>query len=173
MTPDQYQQQALRTASTALGPDMEMAVRALGLCGETSELSSERDPDAIEKEAGDVLWYVATLASSAGITMSEILGPLSFSEFQVVVSVQDPDLAPEEKLMEAAGRVAEAVKKKVGHGKSLDRTRFIVDLSEVMDLVARITDLYYINLDSVADGNVKKLQARYPSGFDVEISSNL
>lgn len=85
MTLDEYQQLALRTASV---PNLshELAHRALGLCGEAGEVAEkikklfrdnkgdlkQLDIQSIEKELGDTLWYLATLADLLGIKLSSI-----------------------------------------------------------------------------------------------------
>jgi NTP pyrophosphatase (non-canonical NTP hydrolase) len=80
-----YQQ---RSRSTAVYPDAgdNLTYPALGLCGEAGEcaekvkkairddggvLSDERRA-ALAAELGDVLWYVAQLATEAGLDLDEI-----------------------------------------------------------------------------------------------------
>lgn len=80
-TLDEYQQDALRTAprkNTALS----LAVLALGMTGEAGEVADlvkkhlghghPLDRDAIKKELGDVLWYLAALAERLNLTLPEI-----------------------------------------------------------------------------------------------------
>jgi NTP pyrophosphatase (non-canonical NTP hydrolase) len=80
-----YQQ---RSRATAVYPDVgsNLTYPALGLCGEAGEaaekvkktirddggrLSLERR-EALGAELGDVLWYVAQLASEAGLDLDEL-----------------------------------------------------------------------------------------------------
>jgi NTP pyrophosphatase (non-canonical NTP hydrolase) len=64
----------------------------LGLCGETGEVSEKvkkilrdkegvlkkKDREELKKELGDVLWYLANLASELGLSLEEIaLGDIS------------------------------------------------------------------------------------------------
>ena len=82
-----YQQ---RSRATAVYPDAgdNLVYPALGLCGEAGEcaekvkkairddggvLSDERRA-ALAAELGDVLWYVAQLATEAGLDLDEIAG---------------------------------------------------------------------------------------------------
>lgn len=74
-------------ASTAIYPkDNGLAYTALGLNGEAGEiaekvkkilrdkggLATPEDQQAIAKELGDVLWYVANCANEIGYTLSDI-----------------------------------------------------------------------------------------------------
>lgn len=88
MTPaNDYQQQAARTLIDA--PDeytdweIMLVWNALGLAGEAGEVADlikktvfhrhDLDRDALIKELGDVLWYVAALCTKLGIPMSEVM----------------------------------------------------------------------------------------------------
>jgi NTP pyrophosphatase (non-canonical NTP hydrolase) len=79
-----------RSRATAVYPDAgdNLAYPALGLCGEAGEaaekvkkamrddggvLTDERR-EALAGELGDVLWYVAQLATEAGLDLGEIAG---------------------------------------------------------------------------------------------------
>ena len=74
---DSYQRDADRTNAT---PDL--ANKALGLCGEAGEVAEllkkhlyhghPLDREKLRNELGDVLWYVATLASDLGIPLSDV-----------------------------------------------------------------------------------------------------
>ncbi len=173
MTPDEYQQNALRTASMNLGPQVELAVRALGLCGEASEFSEEMDPEKLMLEAGDILWYVAALAKAVDTNMSDLVSQLDFDTFQTLHAEDFYDRSPEELLCVTAGKIAEKVKKHVGHGKPL-ASDFIRDqLVTAVMLVGQALGIYYISLNDAAEANVAKLKARYPQGFDVALAAKL
>jgi NTP pyrophosphatase (non-canonical NTP hydrolase) len=79
-----------RSRATAVYPDAgdNLAYPALGLCGEAGEAAEKvkkamRDDggvltddrrEALAGELGDVLWYVAQLATEAGLDLGEIAG---------------------------------------------------------------------------------------------------
>ena len=81
----EYQEQSRRTATYPHAGE-DMTYPALGLCGEAGEvaekvkktlrddggvLSAERR-EALSRELGDVLWYLAQLATEAGLDLEEI-----------------------------------------------------------------------------------------------------
>jgi NTP pyrophosphatase (non-canonical NTP hydrolase) len=88
MTLDEYQQGALRTAAY---PDHAVVLYpALKLAGEAGEVAeklgklmrdegwrpgarlSDQQRTALNKELGDVLWYVAVLARDLGLTLDDV-----------------------------------------------------------------------------------------------------
>ena len=84
MTLNEYQQKALETA--VYPQQYKIIYPALGMNGEAGEVADKvkkiiRDNNGnmskekaveIAKEAGDVLWYIATLAHDIGFTLDEI-----------------------------------------------------------------------------------------------------
>ena len=84
MTFNEYQKTALSTSVCT--KDMGVFYTVLGLCGESGEVAdklkkiwrdknkhiSEEDADAIKKELGDVLWYIAKLAHDLGFDLESI-----------------------------------------------------------------------------------------------------
>jgi NTP pyrophosphatase (non-canonical NTP hydrolase) len=170
-----YQKACLRTASMGLGPQVEMCVRALGLCGETEELSRTifaelGTDDQIVKEAGDVLWYAAALAHMFGLD-GEALGLEDLSRAKS--SPLDGRWCKKlhaENAMVAACQLAELVKKHVGHGKpaNLDKVKGL--LFAIVYKTGQCVP-NGVTLAQVAAINVEKLKARYPAGFDMAIAS--
>ena len=69
-----YQEDAARTAG-----DTRLEILALGIAGEAGEVADyikkvvghghALDPQALQKELGDVLWYVAMLATKCGLDL--------------------------------------------------------------------------------------------------------
>ena len=90
MTFDEYETEAERTMARAAGEqvskELHLAVMALGLAGEAGEVAdkvkkvlrdhggvfSPEQREALKLELGDVLWYVAQLASELGFELEEI-----------------------------------------------------------------------------------------------------
>lgn len=85
MTLNEYQKKALKTAASKEKHN-EFFHLVLGLVGETGEIAekvkklvrdqnsdvSKLDKKDIEKELGDVLWYVATLANFLNIKLEDV-----------------------------------------------------------------------------------------------------
>jgi NTP pyrophosphatase (non-canonical NTP hydrolase) len=77
MTLDEYQKEAARTAA-----GISVHVATLGLAGESGEVcelvkkylghGAGIDPQRVCEELGDVLWYVAALASLFGFTLDDV-----------------------------------------------------------------------------------------------------
>lgn len=84
MTLDDYQREAARTLTrqTPLPEAMERAIMALGLAGEAGEVvelvkkslghGKPYGLDTIGAELGDVLWYLAAIATQHGLTLDGI-----------------------------------------------------------------------------------------------------
>jgi NTP pyrophosphatase (non-canonical NTP hydrolase) len=80
MNLNEYQQRAQRTAQP--GHPQRPHIAAMGLAGEAGEVvdllkkhlghGHELDRDKLRKELGDVLWYVAELASCYGMELGDI-----------------------------------------------------------------------------------------------------
>lgn len=84
MTPNEYQKEAMRTASGMNYESNGMIINAaLGLCGESGEVADivkkatfqghELDKEHIAKELGDVAWYLAVGAEAIGYDFETIL----------------------------------------------------------------------------------------------------
>lgn len=90
MTLDEYQKHALTTAYT--DPQytdtlMDKTIWVMGIAGEAGEVVekwkkivaykegeiSEEDKLQLKKELGDVVWYVAVLANSLGMSFEEVM----------------------------------------------------------------------------------------------------
>ncbi len=69
-----------------------------------------------------------------------------------------------------SGEVIEALKKHLYHGHKLDLKEIEKELGDVLWYLTAIADMLGLEMDDVALRNVRKLQARYPDGFDAELS---
>ncbi len=79
---NEYQQLALRTASTLSKKDLVLN-GALGLCGESGEVADivkknlfqghDLDTSKIINELGDVCWYIAILAEGLGVDLETVM----------------------------------------------------------------------------------------------------
>ena len=71
-----------------------------------------------------------------------------------------------------AGELLDMFKKWIFHSKVLDRDHAKKELGDVMWYVAMICYSMGWELDEILQMNVDKLKARYPEGFDTELSNN-
>jgi len=79
---NEYQQLAVRTMGGDRTHEQQLANAALGLAGEAGEVADmlkkhlyhahPLDRDAVVKELGDCMWYVAAVASVLGVELDEI-----------------------------------------------------------------------------------------------------
>lgn len=77
-----YQRDAARTRNPDLDDHEALAQSGLGIAGEAGEVadalkkalfhSHELDRSKIQKELGDVLWYVADLATTLGLDLDDV-----------------------------------------------------------------------------------------------------
>ncbi|MEI7683184.1 MAG: nucleoside triphosphate pyrophosphohydrolase family protein [Candidatus Saccharibacteria bacterium] len=87
MTFDEYQKQALTTAKNNPDPLMDKTIWAMGVAGEAGEvldkwkkivaykggIVSREDKVELKKELGDVVWYIAVLSHSLGISLEDVM----------------------------------------------------------------------------------------------------
>jgi NTP pyrophosphatase (non-canonical NTP hydrolase) len=87
MTFDEYQKQALTTAHNTYEPLMEKTIWAMGVAGEAGEVVekwkkivaykegkvSDEDLNELAKELGDVVWYIAVMAHSLGLSFDDVM----------------------------------------------------------------------------------------------------
>lgn len=71
-----------------------------------------------------------------------------------------------------SGEVVDHIKKHLGHGHDLERLKVRAELGDVLWYVAAIASACGLQLDDIAEGNVRKLRERYPAGFSEESSKN-
>ena len=87
MTFDEYQKLALTTAINNYDPLMQRTIWAMGVSGEAGEVIekwkkivaykdgqvSDEDRLELSKELADVVWYIAVMADSLGLSFSDIM----------------------------------------------------------------------------------------------------
>jgi NTP pyrophosphatase (non-canonical NTP hydrolase) len=87
MTFDEYQKLALTTAKNDYEPLMQRTIWAMGVAGEAGEVVekwkkivayhegqvSGEALDDLAKELGDVVWYIAVMAQSLGLSFEDVM----------------------------------------------------------------------------------------------------
>ena len=69
-----------------------------------------------------------------------------------------------------AGEAIDIVKKHLAQGHPLDREKLIKELGDVAWYLAETAYALDVSLEEVLEGNIKKLMARYPQGFETKKS---
>jgi NTP pyrophosphatase (non-canonical NTP hydrolase) len=72
----------------------------------------------------------------------------------------------------SAAKVADLLKKVLGHGHELDKEKVKKELGDQLWYIAMTGEAIGFTMEDIAKANVAKLQARYPNGFDPERSKN-
>ena len=70
------------------------------------------------------------------------------------------------------GELLDLFKKWIFHEAELDEEHAQKELGDVMWYVTMICHSMRWNLDSIMEQNIEKLRARYPEGFDTELSNH-
>ncbi|MFO0920820.1 MAG: nucleoside triphosphate pyrophosphohydrolase family protein [Candidatus Saccharimonadales bacterium] len=87
MTFDEYQKRALTTAIFNPDPIMDKTIFAMGISGEAGEFLekwkkivaykegqiTDEDKNELKKELGDVVWYVALMSHSLGLSFDDVM----------------------------------------------------------------------------------------------------
>ena len=69
-----------------------------------------------------------------------------------------------------SGECIDLVKKHLAQGHELDREKLVKELGDVAWYLAETAYALDVDLETVLQGNLNKLRARYPEGFDKEKS---
>lgn len=168
----QYQKDAAKTINTHLSYDKRLMEMGLGLCGEAAELkkilnsnmTKEEFREEMVNEGGDISWYAAALCTLHKREFSEVVPdeiqpyPLSIAADKVVI---------------AAGDIADAIKKAVAQGHKLDLDSIYSHLTDLVSNLAVLLSFFGIDYEEVLAYNNLKLQKRYPNGkFETSRSVN-
>lgn len=175
MTPHEYQLETRRTRPAGESKERALAHYALGLCEEAGELAGvikkhvfyghPLDRDKLVKEAGDVLWYLASLLETTGSSFADEVAAIQEIEDWARHEGEVDDAGPLQRMfrvLENCHGVAEIAERVVA-GVSADGVRF-QGAFLVMEIVG-ILAAFDITLPEVMAANVAKLRARYPQGW--------
>ncbi len=64
------------------------------------------------------------------------------------------------------GEVADVIKKHLCGVKELDKQHLQEELGDVLWYIAEACEVFKIDMQEVAQGNIEKLMKRFPNGFD-------
>jgi NTP pyrophosphatase (non-canonical NTP hydrolase) len=83
MTAERYQREAMRTRGQESDLNTALTIGGLGIAGEAGEVADhikkvlyhghEPDTEALTIELGDVLWYMAYLCETLGVSLGDVM----------------------------------------------------------------------------------------------------
>lgn len=98
---------------------------------------------------------------------------------QEAMTLLNPALTEKDVLMNAlmglcgeSGEAIDLMKKHLYQGHELDRGKLIKELGDIAWYLAEAATGLHIDLSEVLQGNLDKLHARYPQGFDTQRSQH-
>lgn len=99
---------------------------------------------------------------------------MDFNAYQALAErTMNPSLDRQQRLANTAlglageaGETADLIKKHLFHGHPLDEAKLKAELGDILWYLATMANTLGVSLEEVADGNIAKLKARYPEGFD-------
>lgn len=173
MTPHEYQIETRRTRPAGEPRERALAHYALGLCEEAGELAGvikkhvfyghPLDRDKLIKEAGDVLWYLASLLDTAGIALSEALAANGYTH--TVQCIDAEEYGEDGADFHARNVVACAAYSPKLMVNPAFREDAVALAGRLLAHLYGLLSLFDITLDEVMVANVAKLRARYPQGW--------
>jgi NTP pyrophosphatase (non-canonical NTP hydrolase) len=204
VTLDEYQKAAFATLNTGQSVDDQRMNCAYGLVGETGELVDDLkkvlfhknqqtgeghvlDVDKFDKEAGDVLWYIACGAETRGISLSELANGLeTWEEFkEMLLTDSRVQAVPGDQTHRAISSLAtystaffsdtayEAAYKNDRSSVLPQRAEFGFNLGGVLSSLVYLCHVQGRDIEEIAEKNIAKLRERYPNGvFDAARSVN-
>ena len=103
---------------------------------------------------------------------------MTINEYQqLAMTTLNPALSEKEVLTNAvmglcgeSGEVIDLVKKHLHQGHPLDREKLVKELGDVAWYLAEAATALGVPLEEILQGNIDKLRARFPEGFDTERS---
>ena len=102
-----------------------------------------------------------------------------FSEYQISARrTQNPQLTPSEALKHAllglsseTGEIC-GIYQKALQGHEIDQNKVVDEIGDLMWFIAELCDCINVNMGYVARNNIRKLEERYPNGFEADKSIN-
>ncbi len=100
------------------------------------------------------------------------------NEYQrLAMTTLNPELSKKDVLINSvmglcgeSGEAIDIVKKHLHQGHPLDKEKLLKELGDIAWYLAEAAYALDVPLDQVLEGNIAKLKARYPEGFDTEKS---
>ncbi len=105
---------------------------------------------------------------------------MTINEYQrLAMTTLNPDLDDKDVLINSvmglcgeAGEAIDIVKKWLAQGHDFDKQHFAKELGDIAWYLAEGATAIGMNLEDILQGNIDKLKARYPQGFDTQKSQS-
>lgn len=123
--------------------------------------------DMWKKEIGDVFWYMAAISSGFGWEMLPIP---NWSPTKPKEKKKSVELIVSE-LTRYGGKVQERCKKEIYHRKGIKSDKWHTELQAVFSSLLDLCEVLSLDWLDVLDANIKKLEERFPNGFDNDRTS--
>ena len=172
MTLNEYQKLAQRTSPT---DHDKLKNGCMGLIGESGEIvdlvkkylfqSTPGTPlptDKLIKEIGDVMWYIAEVATGMDVDLEHLLAFAYCGEFDERITISDYALT--------ISIHANTVYCKLFASKNKEVAALTI--RHMYDLLCGLCTRIGTTIEHVQEVNIDKLRKRYPDGFDPERSMN-
>ncbi len=181
---DDYQKIARLTDRTSGHASASASILLLGLFGEVGSLLSEMKKkqkdqntfrsyaDSAMEEMGDVLWYFATIAALAGLTLSSIARsaseshrPVTFLDLQRQTRLFDEPVVgarAEQRLLALAASTGRAVEHWTPKGLDYGDETVQRNLVDIFVALVHAADDAGLSLETAAIRNIAKILDRYP-----------
>lgn len=193
MTLNEYQQFAVRTSPEGHDRVKNGCMGLIGECGEMMDVlkkhmfqSGDNPPpmnDRMLDECGDVMWYLAELATGRGWTLKEI-SETDLETWPCYRKKLPEKEVPNGLLIRAICFLALSCYDKMDTDEYMEQQGALVknedyDLSmeaakdtmhAMMRLIEQMAERMGATLQEVMERNIQKLRKRYPEGFDAERS---
>lgn len=135
---------------------------ALGIAGEWAEVQVaflQGNEIELEKEIGDIYWYIAVMAHQLGLA----------NQLSMYRRVQ---LADESVAAGSVGDLVEMVKKQFAYGKKYKPVDYLGALQNICDTLSQLIREMDFNSGNIWAKNIRKLKERYPEKFDADKAIN-
>lgn len=166
MNANEYQKLAMRTKSKNFTNKELMINAALGLAGEITEYALEKND--INKELGDIQWYIALMCEVCELDFEDILEIARTKEIDISINKYGEN-HKKFLLTLNSGVICDYVKKIYFQGHELDKYKIAGILVIIQKIILDICD---DDLEEIWKLNIDKLKKRYPDGFKVQDSVN-
>jgi NTP pyrophosphatase (non-canonical NTP hydrolase) len=170
MTPHRYHHLAARTRMAHTTRADALSYAGLKLAGEAGEVLETALSDVPASRAdkihelGDLCWYVALIADTAGIDSRAL-----WIDYEPIAAFTWYNAAI--RLSVAASATSEAIGKALWHGRP--ESAIYAPLSRTVAAIHACAEVLGVTVEEVWAANVAKLKARHPEGWSADYRSDL